>query len=704
MAYSWRASALSYSAGSSVPITIPSSAQVGDWMMLIITGDGAASQPTGWALAASNISFNNGAGKYGMVAYKNVVSGDPGSVVTISTAATQSAIGLWVTQGPVAYWGLYALASSSSTTTSTTGLTDTTKSGDLILAFGDAFVTGSTYTFTSTNSTVTVDARDTTSSGASSAIAHLPASSTASTNLVGSYSPTTGSQGFLAWKYRVTDYTASAAAGGNASVSVPMIITGVTATETTTANAASSVAINAIPTITATSSAVVTVAVDEATITLADTALILICDDPAEVSGLAQTGYVYIGGTKVGDDFNNPIQVSGAGSQAVLIDFKGATIQAGEPDPTWDPPVAPPDPGTVLQATMWIRYTPLLNGTLTITGTTAGDDYEIEIFDGDTLDSLTRVDRTYFTASTGTAPSPLTYDATVTIPTYLRVWATATSWSTTPYTTTITLSFLEDTSQQGDLDLDLLTPEFSTSPGVIRVNVIGGTPGADLAFDLLGTTTAYANPPGIALGSNVATYSTDTSGNLYGATIPLPTVSAGTYTIRVRDTTAGTSVTGSIQVDADPITPPATLGPDTPIGTVSNGTTVKSWTFKDPAPGGLGAYTFPINPATMTTPHAPRNVVLEHTVAVDGHDVIWEAAYRANEWRFQGTVLTQSFYETLVDFAELNHRFWITDHRNRAWVASIESIDWTKRHALDNDWAWDYDVTALIFQGPVSLP
>lgn len=703
MTYSIRATAISYSATTTVSITIPATVQTGDLMLLAVCGDGVATTPTGWTQVVNETSWVNSSGYKGMAAVKTAVSGDAGSTVNVSTTGTTSYIGLAATQGPVAYQGINGILFDADTTTASQSFPLTTSSGDLILMFGAAFITGSTFNYTSANGTVTVDRRDTTSTGISSAVGHAAASTGTSTQIVASYTPT-GSHGFLSFQWAARDFKATASAGGAATVNFPLKVTGVTATSTTTAAAATAITRTAPAGVIATTTPKVTVSVDTATITLTDAALILIADDAAEVSGLTQTGYIHLGGTKVGDDFGNPIVVSGAGTQTVTVDFAGATIQDGEPNPVWDPPVAPPAPGTFLQATMWIRYTPLLNGTLTISGATAADDYELEIFDGDSLDSLTRADTSYFSISPGTLPPPLTYDVTANSPVYIRAWASGYGWQTSPFATTLTLAFVEDASQQGALVLDVITPTFSTSPGVIRVNVVGGTPTSDLAFDLLGTTTTYANPPGIALGSNVATYTADTSGNLYGATIPLPTVSAGTYTIRVRDTTAGTSVTDSVQVDADPITPPGTIAPDNPIGTVTNGTTVKSWTFKDPAPSGLGVYAFPINPVTMTTPHAPRNVTIEHTVALAGHPLIWEGAYRANEWKFQGTVITQGFYDTLVAYAQLNRRFWITDHRNRAWVCSIEAIDWTKKRAPYNDWAWDYDVTALIFDGPVTLP
>lgn len=477
----------------------------------------------------------------------------------------------------------------------------------------------------------------------------------------------------------------------------PVTVTGVTATVTVDASSSgAAVTFTAPPSVSATVSAGVSVTCDAADVTLTGGA-IAIDGETALVSGDPGVGIVMIAAGALGDFFANPFLVGGSGG-VVSVVTTNMTIEDTEPAYVKDLT----DPGSAtLRNTVWIRYTPNANGTVTITGQTGlTRGYVMELFEGDALDNLVRVAYVYnrvFVSGVETVPK-ITQAVSSGTPIYLRVFKTG----STDLTATMTFALTGDASP-GLLTLTTTTPTFSTSPGVIRADVVGGTPGGDLVFDLIGTTATFANPPGISLGNAVATYSADTSGNLYAASIALPTVSAGTYSLRVTDSSGGLGASSTIQVEADPIVPPATVPPDDPIGTIPPSVTVNYWVLKDPAPSGLGTYVFTINPTTMTSPHAPRNVTIDHTAATDGHDIIWEGAYKANEWRFQGTVLTETDYESIVGFAELNRRFWIVDHRLRGWVCSIESIGWTKKHAPYNDWAWDYDITALIYVGPVSI-
>ena len=65
---------------------------------------------------------------------------------------------------------------------------------------------------------------------------------------------------------------------------------------------------------------------------------------------------------------------------------------------------------------------------------------------------------------------------------------------------------------------------------------------------------------------------------------------------------------------------------------------------------------------------------------------------------FTGFCETQAEYEQLVFWSELRPRFWLIDHRNRAWLVTFEHFDATHRIVPSMPWAHDYTVKALVFK------
>ena len=103
----------------------------------------------------------------------------------------------------------------------------------------------------------------------------------------------------------------------------------------------------------------------------------------------------------------------------------------------------------------------------------------------------------------------------------------------------------------------------------------------------------------------VATQVADSSGIIQAASVPLPALNAGTYSVRSTGVTSGRTNTSSVQVSTNPAATPTPPGSNVPVTPVTQ-TGVRKWVVQDPAPGGLGTYTFPINPTRMAPPHAPR--------------------------------------------------------------------------------------------------
>ncbi|GAB3863309.1 hypothetical protein GCM10028801_30630 [Nocardioides maradonensis] len=243
------------------------------------------------------------------------------------------------------------------------------------------------------------------------------------------------------------------------------------------------------------------------------------------------------------------------------------------------------------------------------------------------------------------------------------------------------------------VSLAILDDTLDSAPGPLSVNVSGANAGATLTFTV-GVDTVW---------TDVA----DAYGNLQAATIELPLdLTAGTYSLVVTTVDNGTdSASFALSNDSEPL--PGTLpGDTTPVPTSSAG----QWVFQDLMPSGLGTWTLPVNPSSMTNPHFERNVTTRHaTSPSQGQFAVAEAAFVTRPWRITGYYPDQDFYNKLLGFCGIRRRFYVQDHRERIWLVGVQSFTTTPRKrqsdavSVDNDWAGSYDLTFTLYsQMPVT--
>jgi hypothetical protein len=414
-----------------------------------------------------------------------------------------------------------------------------------------------------------------------------------------------------------------------------------------------------------------------ATLTMVDSR-VLIQVGPASVSASAQPLLVAVGDTRPGAP-GKPIPITGPGGTS-NVDLAGTG------------------------GTAWYTYTATVDGTATFTAsTTPADIFVLGEYASDRVTPMRRVvfvpaamesdlwwiypdavdpDVTDLEVFHDTTPT-LSVDTTVGSVHHLLVEAlTLTPALTLAWTATATATAIS------------LSPAVVTvlrCPAATSITVSGARSGDVVTIVVVGMPAT----------SQSAVVGTDGKVVL---TLALPaTLAAGTYTIRVTDPD-GRTADSTLKVSEDPaevVTPvPPGAGPDGGDTTAP----VRRWILKDPMPGGLGTYTVPINPSKMTSPHAPRAVAIEYTTARSGQAHIWEGAARGHQWSFSGTTMTQAHYETLRAFAALQRRFWVTDHRGRAWVVAFSSFDPKPVGHPPLDWVWEYTIEATIFAGPVLPP
>jgi hypothetical protein len=68
-------------------------------------------------------------------------------------------------------------------------------------------------------------------------------------------------------------------------------------------------------------------------------------------------------------------------------------------------------------------------------------------------------------------------------------------------------------------------------------------------------------------------------------------------------------------------------------------------------------------------------VTSRHTTAHSGKFHVWQAGAVPHEWTFSGQTWSQEMLDQLQAYRALNRRFWIIDHRNRAWKSVITNLE-----------------------------
>ena len=251
--------------------------------------------------------------------------------------------------------------------------------------------------------------------------------------------------------------------------------------------------------------------------------------------------------------------------------------------------------------------------------------------------------------------------------------------------------------------LEILDDTLVQAPSLVTFQVTGGWPGDDVDIDIDGTV--------------VLTTVLDSEGALAATSVPvsevLGTVGSHTLTMTSLTLAVGYTTSDTFTVELAPLPTPDPVGDDADPVVVPEAETptgVYRWVLQDLAPGGLGSYVFPNNPESMTAPHFQRLLTQHHTTSVtSGQYHVSEPGGFAVEWSFAGVCLTQAHYDALVAFSELPRRFYLIDHRNRAWKVTFTVVDFTARLRTNvngglTDWVHDYEVSALIYDQNWSVP
>ena len=256
-----------------------------------------------------------------------------------------------------------------------------------------------------------------------------------------------------------------------------------------------------------------------------------------------------------------------------------------------------------------------------------------------------------------------------------------------------------------ELRLRILDSTVVRAPTSLTVTLSGGVAEVDVVFDIDGT--------------DVLTVSLDSDGSLGPTSINLTSVlgTVGDHVLTVTQTTVDgvTSGSGTFTVLLEPpLYPEAPVadGPSVAVPGAVDEFFVRHWVFQDLLPevdGGIGSYVLPHNPRNMNSPQYEHALTSRHSTAQDGKIHVFQGADIPKEWQFSGYCSSQAQQTKLLQYRYLNRRFYIIDHRNRAWKVVVLNAEFVPRlrqnyDGIPTDWGSDYTMTVVVLDQNFSTP
>lgn len=376
------------------------------------------------------------------------------------------------------------------------------------------------------------------------------------------------------------------------------------------------------------------------------------------VLGPARIGVTGSRPSSYGDNAERPIYLLPDDSTGVTVSFFGA---GGSPNE-----LGVQRPSDASDRTIWLEYVSLASVDVTVT---ADGPMVLDVFDGGRDTILATADtEVSFSASAGTvymirvrpdAPDTLTSDLDVVV--VARV-----------------------------ANVILFVDDVACTPGIILVTVTNGDPDTVVTLSIDGETGTEQD------------VTLDATGTLISQAVFIDVaLAAGTYTLRAEHPGKADSTVDFEVLEEPDETPPAVpADAQDPVDVPQVGP--RRFVLQDAAPSGLATFTMDQNPTSMSSPFPDNVFTIEGTTAPDGQLLTWEGARRAKDWSWSGYFETEAMLNTMLAYLSLNHRFYVIDHRNRAWVVSFESFEPEPVKNVDKPWAHNYKAVFLIYDGPLT--
>lgn len=121
---------------------------------------------------------------------------------------------------------------------------------------------------------------------------------------------------------------------------------------------------------------------------------------------------------------------------------------------------------------------------------------------------------------------------------------------------------------------------------------------------------------------------------------------------------------------------------------------VVRWTFQDAVEA--ETYELEVNPREGGSPQYQKSINYQSCTAPDGKTLIFEGADKPIELEWSGVILSQTMYETLIDWYQKRRQILLTDDLNRSMWIYITQFSPRRQRAYSHPYKHEYTIRATI--------
>jgi hypothetical protein len=112
-------------------------------------------------------------------------------------------------------------------------------------------------------------------------------------------------------------------------------------------------------------------------------------------------------------------------------------------------------------------------------------------------------------------------------------------------------------------------------------------------------------------------------------------------------------------------------------------------------------WVFPMNPKSGALPARERPIAQQAVSATDSKAVLlFEGSENARTIGWDGTILTQEFYEAMLDWFDTRHQVRLTDDLGQQWWVYLTKFTPKRINRHSHPWAMTYEAECIIIDWP----
>lgn len=113
-------------------------------------------------------------------------------------------------------------------------------------------------------------------------------------------------------------------------------------------------------------------------------------------------------------------------------------------------------------------------------------------------------------------------------------------------------------------------------------------------------------------------------------------------------------------------------------------------------------WVFPMNPKSGALPDRQKNITEQALAAPDapGKVLLFEGADSPSKLAWDGTILTEAFYNSMLDWFDKRRQVQLTDDLGHTWWVYLTKFTPTRINKHNYPWAMSYNVECILIDWP----